>query len=86
MGPREPAGPGPFLPILVLCAREPLSSRSLPALFPLSSHPSAVRARHTQLASELAVAEESLAEDEAASLRKQIDAREKALLPLYTQI
>jgi len=40
----------------------------------------------TQLASELAVAEESLAEDEAASLRKQIDAREKALLPLYTQI
>jgi len=39
-----------------------------------------------QLSSELAVAEESLAEDEAASLRKQIEAREKALLPLYTQI
>jgi len=39
-----------------------------------------------QLRSELAVAEESLAEDEAASLRAQIAARENTLLPLYTQI
>lgn len=39
-----------------------------------------------QLGSELAIAEESLAEAEAASLRSQIAARESTLLPLYTQI
>jgi len=39
-----------------------------------------------QLSSELAVAEESLAESEAASLRKQISQRENALLPLYVQV
>lgn len=39
-----------------------------------------------QLENELAIAEESLAEDEADSLRKQISARENALLPLYTQV
>ena len=39
-----------------------------------------------QLAAELAVAEESLAEDEASALRAQIDAREKQLMPLYVQI
>ena len=39
-----------------------------------------------QLTSELAVAEESLAEDEAQSLRQQIAQREATLIPLYTQI
>jgi len=39
-----------------------------------------------QLSSELKVAEESLAEDEANSLRTQIAARENALLPLYVQV
>merc|ERR1719272_123890 len=39
-----------------------------------------------QLSSELKVAEESLAEDEAGSLRTQIAARETALLPLYVQV
>ena len=39
-----------------------------------------------QLAAELEVAESSFAEDEAASLRKQIAAREVTLLPLYVQV
>ena len=39
-----------------------------------------------QLKSELAIAEESLAEDEAASLRNQISERENQLLPMYVQI
>ena len=43
-------------------------------------------AKLQQLSSELAIAEESLAEDEAASLRTQISKRENALLPMYTQI
>ena len=43
-------------------------------------------AKLQQLSSELKVAEESLAEAEADSLRKQIAARENALLPLYVQV
>jgi len=39
-----------------------------------------------QLDTELAIAEESLAEDEAASLRRQISDREFKLLPMYVQI
>ena len=39
-----------------------------------------------QLAAELEVAESSFAEAEAASLRKQIAAREVTLLPLYVQV
>ncbi|KAL1495877.1 hypothetical protein AB1Y20_014521 [Prymnesium parvum] len=39
-----------------------------------------------QLEAERAVAEESLAEEEADALRKQIESRVNALLPLYTQI
>eukprot|EP00965_Chrysotila_dentata_P164983 5447388-Pleurochrysis_carterae.AAC.1 len=38
-----------------------------------------------QLDSELAVADDSLAVEEAEELRAQIAARENALLPLYTQ-
>jgi len=43
-------------------------------------------AKLQQLSSELKVAEESLAEDEADSLRAQIAAREATLLPLYVQV
>lgn len=42
--------------------------------------------RLQQLTAELAVAEESLAETEAQSLRRQIAQREATLIPLYTQI
>lgn len=42
--------------------------------------------RLQQLTAELAVAEESLAETEAQSLRRQIAQREATLIPLYTQV
>ena len=43
-------------------------------------------AKLQQLHNELEIAESSLAEDEAESLRKQITARENSLLPIYVQV